>query len=77
MSELLTFEIDEAVAAWARREALEKNTTVSKLIEAILKQHFDEAYRKSYEQWKQIRPIAGIDADNRLSRDEIHDRSSR
>jgi hypothetical protein len=31
-------------------------------------------YRHAFEKWKAIRPIEGIDAAHRLSREECHDR---
>ena len=54
--------MEENVARWARREGLEKEMPLN-----------DESWR-AYEPWKQLPPIPGIDAEPKLTREELHER---
>lgn len=61
---------------WVRREAAEKNTSVSKLIGRMLEDEMrrTDEYWKAYEHWKKIKPVPGVDASKRAKREEIYDR---
>ena len=72
----VTVTVEEEALRWARRQAAEKNTSVSKLIGRMLEEEMrrTDEYWKAYERWKKIKPIPGFDASKRLKRDEIYDR---
>lgn len=73
----ITITVTEEAAKWARRKAAEENTSVSKLVGALLVQQMQahgEEYWKAYEQWKKIKPVKGFDASKHLSREQAHER---
>lgn len=72
----VTVTVEDEALRWARRQAAEKNTSVSKLIGRMLEDEMrrTDEYWKAYERWKKIKPIPGVDASKRLKRDEIYDR---
>ena len=72
----VTVTVEEEALRWARRQAAEKNTSVSKLIGRMLEEEMrrTDSYWKAYERWKKIKPVPGFDASKRLKRDEIYDR---
>ena len=72
----MTITVSEDVASWARRKAAEENTSVSKLVGRMLEEEMrrTDAYWAAYERWKKIGPIPGLDAANRLTREEANDR---
>ncbi|HEV8147951.1 MAG TPA: hypothetical protein VGP79_16295 [Bryobacteraceae bacterium] len=72
----VTITLEEEALRWARREAAEKGTSVSKLVGGILEREMRRtgAYWKAYEQWKKLKPIPGLDASKRGSREEWHER---
>ena len=65
----------EQVAHWARRQAAEKNLSVSKYVAGLLKEKMrvTDEYRTAFERWKQIKAF-DIDAEHRMTRDETHER---
>ena len=76
----ITITVSEEVARWARKKAAEQNTSVSRLVGRMLEdqmrtrnQEGDE-YWQAYRRLKRIWKIPGIDAANRLSREEAHAR---
>jgi hypothetical protein len=72
----ITITVSEEAARWARRKAAEEETSVSKLVGRMLEEqmrHGDD-YWRAYEKWKRIKPIAGFDAANRMTREEAHER---
>jgi hypothetical protein len=72
----VTVTVDEDTLRWARRQAAEKSTSVSKLIGRMLEDEMrrTDEYWKAYERLKKIKPIPGVDASKRLKRDEVYDR---
>jgi hypothetical protein len=72
----LTITVSEEAALWARRQAAEKNTSVSKMVGQMLEEQMrrTDSYRSAYRKWKKIAPVAGADASRRLTRDELYER---
>ncbi len=72
----MTITVPEEVARWARRKAADENTSVSKLVGEMLERQMrmTDEYWQAYERWKKLKPIKGIDAANRLSREKAHER---
>ena len=71
----MTITVSEEVAHWARKKAAEENTSVSRLVGRMLEGEMrrSDSYWKAYRRMKKI-TIPGIDAANRLSREEAHAR---
>lgn len=72
----ITITVTEETARWARRQAAEENTSISKLVGRLLEEHRrqHDGYWRAYEKWKDIQAVPGIDADNRLTREQAHGR---
>lgn len=72
----ITITVSEEAARWARKKAAEENTSVSQLVGRMLEEQMrrTDEYGRAYRRWKRIRSIPGIDAANRLSREEAHAR---
>jgi len=72
----VTITLTEEAARWARRKAAEENTSVSKLVGQMLEEEMrrTDAYWQAFERIKRMKPIPGLDAARRLSREEAHDR---
>ena len=72
----VTVTMEEETLRWARHQAAEKGTSVSKLVGQILEQErrHTDAYWKAFEGWKKIKPVPGVDASKRMSREEVHER---
>lgn len=72
----MTITVEDEVARWARRKAADENTSVSKLVGQMLEREMrlNHDYRRAYERWRQLGPIPGIDAEPKLTRDELHER---
>jgi hypothetical protein len=73
----ITITVSEEAALWARRKAADRNTSVSKLVGEMLESEMrthDASYWKAYEKWKKMKPIKGLDASKRLTRDQVHER---
>ena len=71
----VTVTIPEEVALWARKKAAEENTSVSRLIARMLEaqmRHSDD-YSDAYRRWTEL-PSMDLNAANRLSREEAHER---
>ena len=71
----VTITVEEEGLRWARKQAAEKNTSVSKLVGRMLedKMRQTDEYWAAYEKWKRIKPIPGLAA-NRLTREEANER---
>ena len=71
----VTITVEEEALHWARKQAAEKNTSVSKLVGRMLedKMRQTDEYWTAYEKWKRIKPIPGLAA-NRLTREEANER---
>lgn len=77
MAKNLTITVDEEALRWARHEAAEKGTSVSKLVGQMLEREMrqTDAYWKAFARWKQISAKGlDVDAENRMSREEAHER---
>lgn len=73
----VTITVKPEVAQWARRQAAEKNTSVSKLVGEMLEKEMRQTdeYWAAFERWKQILPvIEGLSASERGPREELYDR---
>jgi hypothetical protein len=72
----VTITLTEEAALWARRKAADQNTSVSKLVGRILEDQMrlSDEYWRAYETWRTLEPIEGVDAGQRLSREEAHER---
>ena len=72
----ITVTLEENVARWARIEAAKRDTSVSALLAAMLKQHMHDknGYESAMRRALARRPF--IKSDGRyLSREEVHERS--
>ena len=71
----VTITVEEDALRWARKQAAEKNTSVSKLVGRMLedKMRQTDEYWVAYEKMKRIEPIPGLAA-NRLTREEANER---
>ena len=73
----VTITVEEDALRWARKQAAEKNTSVSKLVGRILedKMRQTDEYWAAYEKWKSLKglSIPGLAA-NRLTREEANER---
>jgi len=72
----VTITVEEEALRWARRQAADKGTSVSKLVGQMLDREMrqTDAYWKAYDDWKKLKPIPGLDASKRPSREELHER---
>jgi hypothetical protein len=72
----LTIKISDEAILWARRQAAEKNTSVSRLVGEMLERQMrlSDEYWRAFDHWKKNRPLAGIGAAERLSREDVHER---
>jgi hypothetical protein len=75
----MTITVSEEAARWARKKAAEENTSVSKLVGRMLEDRMrrTDEYWKAFEKWKKIKPIPGLDAAKRMSRQELYDTARR
>jgi hypothetical protein len=72
----VTITITEDVAKWARKQAAEENTSVSRLVGRMLEEKMRQTdeYWAAYERLKRIKPIPGFDASKRMTREQAHER---
>jgi hypothetical protein len=72
----ITITLDSELADWAHRKAADENTSVSELIGKLLHKEMSEGYWRAYEEWKKLPDDLGlsIDASQRFTRDEAHER---
>ena len=73
----VTITVEEDALRWARKQAAEENTSVSKLVGRMLedKMRRTDGYWAAYEKWKSLEPLSipGLAAD-RLTREEANER---
>ncbi|HUA85376.1 MAG TPA: hypothetical protein VMB85_16045 [Bryobacteraceae bacterium] len=76
MPKNITIKLADETALWARRKAAEENTSVSRLVSQMLEREMrlSDDYWRAFERWKSRRPVGGVGAEHRLSRDEVHER---
>jgi len=72
----VTIRISDEVVLWARRQAAEKDTSLSRLVGEMLERQMrlGDEYWRAFDHWKSNRPLAGMGADRRLSREDVHER---
>ena len=72
----VTIRISDEALLWARRKAVEENTSVSRLVGDLLERQMrlSDEYWRAFERWKSSHPLAEIGAAERLSRAEVHER---
>ncbi|MGH9416325.1 MAG: hypothetical protein ACRD01_06820 [Terriglobales bacterium] len=77
----ITIRISEEAAKWARRKAAEEDTSVSRLVGAMLERQMvqSEESRQGFESWKErtrqyLSQPGNVDASQRWSREETHER---
>ena len=71
----ITITVSEEAARWARKKAAEENTSVSRLVGAMLERQMraGDDYWRAYCQARNLRN-AGAGAATRMSRDQAHER---
>ena len=76
VSRNLTIKISDEAILWARRQAAEKNTSVSRLVGEMLERQMrlSDEYWRAFDHWKTTRPLAGLGAAERMSREDVHER---
>ncbi|MGP0076557.1 MAG: hypothetical protein ACLPWF_31975 [Bryobacteraceae bacterium] len=76
MPQRITIGLDPKVLLWARRRATDEGTSLSKLIGRLLAKEGADAYWRAYDEWKRLSDNLGasIDASQRFTRDEAHER---
>jgi len=72
----VTITLTEEVAKWARKQAAEENTSVSKLVGRMLEEKMRQTdeYWAAFERLKRIKPVPGFDASKRMTREQAHER---
>lgn len=72
----VTITLEENVARWARIEAAKRDTSVSGLLAAVLKQHMQDknGYESAMRRALARKPFLKTDG-RYLSREEVHERS--
>ena len=72
----VTIRISDEAILWARRQAADGNTSVSRLVGEMLERQMrlSDEYWRAFDHWKSNRPLAGIGAAERLTREEVHER---
>ena len=74
----VTVTLEEDALKWARHQAAEEGLSVSKLLGKILEREMRNRgaeYRQAFEDWKRLTAQGfDIDATNRLTREEAHER---
>lgn len=75
----VTITVDERTLEWARIEAAKGNTSVSRLVGAMLaeKMRRDDAYEQAYQEWRNAPRTWCSDGAPYPKRDEIYERGSR
>ena len=72
----VTIRISDEAILWARRQAAEENTSLSRLIGDMLEHQarMSDQYWPAFDHWKSHRPLAGLGAAERLRREKVHER---
>jgi hypothetical protein len=72
----VTIRTSEEAILWARRQAVEKNTSVSRLVGDMLERQMrlSDEYWRAFDHWKTHRPLAEVGAAKRMSREDVHER---
>jgi hypothetical protein len=72
----ITITLSEDAATWIRRKAAAEETSVSKLVGRMIDNQMrqTDAYWAAFERWKKLKPIPGLAAAKRLTREALHAR---
>ena len=72
----VTIRISDEVAHWARRQAAEQNSSLSRLVGEMLERQMRQTdeYWRAFDHWKSSRPLAKNGAAERLSRKDVNER---
>jgi hypothetical protein len=72
----VTITLDEDALHWARRQAADEGTSVSKFVGKVIQDRMRSAdgYRRAFATIKRINPIPGFDASKRVPREQLYDR---
>ena len=70
MARNVTIKISDEAILWARRKAVEENTSLSRLIGEMLERQMrlSDEYWRAFDHWKSNRPRAAVGAAERLGR---------
>lgn len=76
MARNVTIRISDEAILWARRQAAEKNSSVSRLVGEMLEHQMrlSDDYWRAFEHWKSNHPLAAAGAAERLNREGVHER---
>jgi hypothetical protein len=76
VSRNVTIRISDEAILWARHQAAEKSTSVSRLVGEMLERQMrlSDEYWRAFDHWKSNQPVAGVGAAERLSREDVHER---
>jgi hypothetical protein len=71
----VTITVEEEALRWARHQAAEQSTSVSKLVGQMLEREMRnrDSYWQAYEKWKKLKPVRMI-RPLPISREETYDR---
>jgi hypothetical protein len=75
----VTITLDEEVARWVRIEAAKRESSVSRLVGEMLREHMgsEHAYELARRQFLAVQPRLLRQSDSKLpSREELHDRAA-
>ena len=72
----ITITVSEEAARWARIKAAQEDTSVSKLVGRMLEDEMRRTgdYWAAFERWKKLKPMKGVRAAKRMTREEAHKR---
>jgi len=72
----VTLSLPEEVALWVRLKAAKSDTSVSSYLSQLLQEqmHEENTFDTAFQKWCLSSPMEGVDAANRMSRDEVHER---
>jgi hypothetical protein len=73
----VTVTVEEETLRWARHQAAEKGTSVSKLVGEMLdreRTRGSDSYWTAYERWKKIKPVPMTKRVGSVRREELYDR---
>ena len=72
----VTITLEEEALRWARRQAAEKGTSVSKLVGGMIEREArnTDSYWRAFESWKKIKPVRMTGSIRKISREQAHER---
>ena len=75
----VTITVEEETLKWARHQAADHGTSVSKLVGEMLTREMRRSgsYWKAFEEWKKLKPFPMSRPVGSISREETHERGKR